>query len=80
MKNFRIKSKMSLGYIWNSDDYVEKYMKIKFNSGYELPLNKTIEIPTMTIVARAIFHENSKYYSQFFFRRMLVQKWKVKMN
>ena len=25
-------------------------MKIKFNSDDELPLNKTIEIPTMTIV------------------------------
>ena len=26
----------------NSDDYDEKYMKIKFNSDDELPLNKTI--------------------------------------
>ena len=30
------------------DDYDEKYMKIKFNSDDELPLNKTIEIPTIT--------------------------------
>ena len=41
-------------------------MKIKFNSNDELPLNKTIKIPTMTIVARAAFYENSKYYSQVF--------------
>ena len=34
----------------NSDDYDEKYVKIKFNSDEELPLNKTIEIPTMIIV------------------------------
>ena len=27
-----------------SDDYDEKYMKIKFDSDVELPLNKTIEI------------------------------------
>ena len=39
----------------NSDDYDEKYMKIKFNSDNELPLNKTIEIPTMAIVVRAVF-------------------------
>ena len=26
----------------NSDDYDEKYMKIKFNSDNELPLNKEI--------------------------------------
>ena len=38
----------------NSDDYDGKYMKIKFNSDDELPLNKTVEIPTITIV-RAIF-------------------------
>ena len=39
----------------NSDDYDEKYMKIKFDSGDRLPLNKTIEIPTITTVVRAIF-------------------------
>ena len=39
-----------------------KYMKIKFNSGDELPLNKTTEIPSMIIVVRAIFLENSKCY------------------
>ena len=50
----------------NSDDYDEKYMKIKFNSDDELPLNKTIEIPTMAIVVRAVFHENNKYYPQVF--------------
>ena len=39
-------------------------MKIKFNSGDELSLNKTIEIPIMTIVIRAVFHGNNKYYPQ----------------
>ena len=38
-----------------SDDYDEKYIKIKFCSDDELPLNKTIEIPVMVIVVRAIF-------------------------
>ena len=41
--------------IKNLDDYDEKYIKIKFNSDDELPLNKTINIPTITIVVRAIF-------------------------
>ena len=35
-----------------------KKMKIKFN--YELLLNKTIEIPSMIVVIRAIFLENNK--------------------
>ena len=41
-------------------------MEIKFNSDDKLPLNKTIEIPTMTIVVRAIFLENNKYYLHVF--------------
>ena len=42
----------------NSHDYDEKHMKIKFNWDDELPLNKTIEIGSMIIVVRAVFHEN----------------------
>ena len=55
----------------NSDDYNEKYMKIKFNSDDELSLNKFIEIPTMTIVVRVVFHKNSKYYPQVFLDKCL---------
>ena len=45
---------------------VMKYLKIKFNSDDELPLNKTIEMSTVTTVIRVIFLENNKYYPQFF--------------
>ena len=45
----------------NSDDYDEKYIKIKFNLDNELPQNKTIDIPSMIIVVRAVFYEISKY-------------------
>ena len=38
-----------------SDGYDEKYMKIKFISDEKLPLRKTIEIPSMIIVVRAVF-------------------------
>ena len=41
-------------------------MKIIFNSNDELHLNKTIEIPSMIIVVRAIFHENNNNYLQVF--------------
>ena len=41
-------------------------MKIKFDSDDNLPLNKTVEIPIMTIVVRAVFHKNNKYYLQDF--------------
>ena len=39
-------------------------MKIKFDLDDELPLNKRIESLSMTIVVRAIFLENNKYYLQ----------------
>ena len=48
---------------WNYD---EKYIKIKFNLDDQLPLNKMIEITSMIIVVRAVFHENNRYCPQFF--------------
>ena len=48
----------------NFDDYDEEFMKIKFNSADELPLNTTIRIHNTTIVVRAGFHENNKYSLQ----------------
>ena len=41
-------------------------MKIKFNSDDEIPLNKAMEIPIMTIAIRDIFLENNKFYPQVF--------------
>ena len=55
----------------NSDDYNEKQIIVKFNSDYELPLKKTTDIPVMTIVARAVFHENNKYYQPVFLDELL---------
>ena len=57
---------MTKNMIKNLDDYNGRYMKIKFNLDDELYLNKTIEVPSMMIVARAVFHENNKYYPQAF--------------
>ena len=58
----------------NSDDYIEKYMKIKFNSDGDLPPNKTAEIPKMEIVVRAVFRENSKHYPHVFVDECLEKK------
>ena len=37
-----------------------------FNSDDELHIDKTIEIPSMTIVVSATFYENNKYYTKLF--------------
>ena len=49
----------------------KKKMKTKFDSDDELPLNKTIEFPTITIVVRAVFLENNRYYPQVFLNECL---------
>ena len=51
----------------NLDDYDEKHMEIKFDSDDNLSLNKTIQILIVTIVIRAVFLENNRYYPQVFF-------------
>ena len=48
-------------------------MKTKFDSDDILPLNKAIEIPIVTIVVRAVFHENNKYYPQAFLDECLYE-------
>ena len=49
-----------------SDDYDEKYMKIKCNSDDDLLLKKMVELHNMIIVVRFVFHEENKYYPQDF--------------
>ena len=39
----------------NLNDCDEKYIKIKFDSDVELPLNKNVEIPILTIAVRTVF-------------------------
>ena len=51
-------------------------MKINFDSGDNLPLNKTVEIPIVAIVLRVVFHENN-ILSTSFLRWMPV--WSIKM-
>ena len=41
-------------------------MRIKFHKDDNLPLNEILKIPIITIVFRAVFHENNKYYPQSF--------------
>ena len=65
IKNF-IRSKTN-----NSDDYDEKYMKIKFNSDDDLPLKKTLEPCNMIALVRSVFHEDKKYCLQVFLNECL---------
>ena len=52
----------------NSDDcdYEKDYMKIRFNSEDNLPLNKQLNFHNMTLTIRSVFKEDDKLYPQVF--------------
>ena len=47
-------------------DYEKDYMKIKFNSDDDLPLNKQLKFHNMAITIRSVFEEDGKRYPQVF--------------
>ena len=47
-------------------DYEKYYMKIKFNSDDDLPLDKQLKFHNMAITIRSVFEENGKLYPQVF--------------
>ena len=47
-------------------DYEKDYMKIRFNSDDNLPLNKPLKFHNMTITIRSIFEEDGQLYPQVF--------------
>ena len=60
------------------NDYGQDYMKIKFNSGNGLPLNKPLKLHAMTIIIKSVFEKGGKLYPQVFFRRLFV--WVIRME
>ena len=50
----------------NSIKYEKDYMRIKFNSDEDLPLNKIVKLQMLTIFVRPVFEEDGKYYPQVF--------------
>ena len=47
-------------------EYTKDYMKIKFNSDDNLPLNKPLKFYQMTITIRCVISEDNKLYPQVF--------------
>ena len=47
-------------------DYEKDYMKIKFNSDDNLPLNKPLKFHLMTITIKSVFEEGGELYLQVF--------------
>ena len=47
-------------------EYAKNYMKIRFKSNDDLPLNKPIKLCLLTIIIRSVIFENGKFYPQLF--------------
>ena len=47
-------------------EYGKDYMKIKFDSNDNLPLNKILKFSILTIIIRNVFEKDGKYYPQIF--------------
>ena len=49
-----------------SGEYEKDYIKIKFSSDDDLPLNKMLKLHILTIIVRSVFEEDGKYCPQVF--------------
>ena len=50
----------------NEFDYEKDYLKIKFNSDDDLPLNKSLKFRLMTITIRHVFEEDVNFIHKYF--------------
>ena len=55
------------------EEYDKYYMKIKFNSQDDIPLNKQLYFPTITVIIRNIFEKDGTYYPQIFLNECLYE-------
>ena len=54
-------------------EYDKDYMKIKFNSVDDIPLNKQLNFLSITVIIRNIFEKDGKYYPQIFLDECLYE-------
>ena len=54
-------------------EYDKDFMKIKFNSDDDIPLNKQLDFPTITVIIRYIFEKEGKYYPHSFLDECLYE-------
>ena len=55
------------------DEYGKDFMKIKFDTDNNLPLNKTLKLHNLTIIIRSVFEEDGKFHPQIYLDECLYQ-------
>ena len=54
-------------------EYDKNFMKIKFDSDDNLPLNKPLKFPTMKIIVGSVFEEGGKFYPKIYLDECLYE-------
>ena len=54
-------------------EYDKDFMKIKFDTDDDLPLNKTLKFHSMTIVIGSVFEKDGKFYPQIYLDKCLYE-------
>ena len=68
IKKFRklLKKKLKRLMVAKKINMKKDYMKIRFKSNDDLPLNKPIKLRILTIIIRSVVSEDCKFYPQLF--------------
>ena len=53
--------------------YEKDYTEIRVNTDDDVPLNKQLKFPTLTIIIRCVFQEGEKLYPQIYLDECLYQ-------
>ena len=54
-------------------EYGKDFIKIKFGTDDDLPLNEPLKFPTITIIVRFVFEEDGKFYPQIYLHECLYE-------
>ena len=53
--------------------YENDYARIRINTNDDVPLNKVLKFPTLTVIIRCVFQEGEELYPSIYFDKCLYQ-------
>ena len=62
LKKYTIKNEIETINGSKEGEYGKDFVKIKFDTDDNLPLNKRLKLHNMTIIIRSVFEEDGKFY------------------
>ena len=61
-----LKKKLKRLMVAKKIEYEKDFLKIRFGSNDDLPMNKPIKLRLLTIIIRCVFSEDGQFYPQLF--------------